>query len=279
MPCGHKVLRVRGPEEVQRIELTSVDGVRLEAVVDRTAVTPALGSVLLVHGITVDLDEGGQMFVRLAQRLTSAGFDVLRFSFRGHGASGGTQEGVTVAGECLDLQAAVNYAREQFPRQALSIVAASFGAVSTALSLSWLGAGLHRLVLWSPVLDLGHTFLDPRLAWGVENFGPEQRKCLQDKGFLLVDGDFRLGRVMFGEFARYSPREEFLASAVPALIVHGDRDSAVSYEIAAETARARQVTTLHTVVGSDHGFDSREREDEAIGMTVDWLAEQCAVIH
>ncbi|QBS41314.1 alpha/beta hydrolase [Nocardia sp. CS682] len=261
---------------MQHLELSSIDGIDLDAVVHRAPVASTRGVVLLVHGITVDMDEGGGMFVRLADRLVDAGFNVVRFSFRGHGASGGTQEGITIAGECLDLQAAVAAVENRFPGQRLSIVAASFGAVSVALSLSWLG-GLHRLALWNPVLDLAHTFLVPELAWGRENFGPDQQKSLQYKGFLLVDGEFRLGRVLFAEFERYRPVDDLLSGQVAALVVHGDRDESVSYDIAAEFARSRPDTTLHTVAGSDHGFDSREREDEAIGVTVGWLSEQYAV--
>ncbi|MFI7002088.1 alpha/beta hydrolase [Nocardia sp. NPDC050175] len=221
-------------------ELTSIDGIHLDAAVHHTPVDPARGVVLLVHGITVDMDEGGGMFVRLADRLVASGFNVVRFSFRGHGASGGTPEGMTIAGECLDLQAAMAAVDERFPGQQLSIVAASFGAVSVALSLSWLD-GLHRLVLWNPVLDLSLTFLTPELAWGRENFGPDQQKVLQDSGFLLVDAP-------------------------------------VSYDIASEFARSRPDTALHTVVGSDHRFDSREREDEAIEVTVEWLSEGSSVM-
>jgi alpha-beta hydrolase superfamily lysophospholipase len=44
------------------------------------------------------MDEGG-MFGRLADALAAAGLTALRFSFRGHGRSGGTPQGVTVAGE------------------------------------------------------------------------------------------------------------------------------------------------------------------------------------
>ncbi|MFX0578858.1 alpha/beta hydrolase family protein [Nocardia nepalensis] len=258
---------------MERLELTSVDGIRLDFAVHRTAVEPALGVVLLVHGITVDMDEGGGMFIRLAQRLVSQGFNVARFSFRGHGSSGGTQQGVTIAGECLDLQAAVTAVRQRFVGQPMSIVAASFGAVSTALSMSWL-EDLYRLVLWNPVLDLRRTFLVPELAWGEENFGAIGQKHLADNGFLLIDDTFQLGRVLFTEFAHYHPLEDFLAVDVPTLIVHGDHDTAVSYDIAAEAAHSRSHTTLHTIAGSDHGFDSREREDQAIGTTVDWLAEQ-----
>ncbi|MFI9509071.1 alpha/beta hydrolase [Nocardia sp. NPDC052566] len=260
---------------MQAVELISVDGIALAVAVHVTDVLPVRGAVLLVHGITVDMDEGGGMFVRLAERLVAGGFNVVRMSFRGHGASAGSQQGVTIAGECLDLQAAVTFTRQRFIDQPFSVVAASFGAVSTALSLPWLNQGmLHRMVLWNPVLDLVRTFLEPELAWGKENFGREQRKHLEDNGFLLVDQEFQLGRVIFLEFARYRPLDDFLANPVPTLVVHGDNDSAVSYDIAVNAARNRADTTLHTVVGSDHGFDSRDREDEAITVTVDWLIEQ-----
>lgn len=258
---------------MEGITLESVDGVRLDAAV-HGASGSAQGAVLLVHGITVDMDEGG-MFVRLAERLAAAGFNVVRFSFRGHGNSGGTQPGVTVAGECLDLEAAVQFLRGRFPGP-FSVVAASFGAVSTLLSLPWLADGLDRLVLWNPVLDLSHTFLEPELAWGEENFGAGQRKLLHDTGVLVVDGEFELGRVLFCEFAHYEPLARFLDSTVPSLIVHGDRDTAVSYEISARVATSRPDTTLHTIVGSDHGFDSLEREDRAISETVEWLVDQIA---
>ncbi|MFI8974197.1 alpha/beta hydrolase [Nocardia asteroides] len=260
---------------MERFTLQSLDGIALEAVVHSSGAGTSRGAVLLVHGITVDLDEGGGMFIRLAERLVAAGFDVLRFSFRGHGNSDGTPRGVTVAGECLDLQVAVEEIRRRFPGS-LSIVAASFGAVATAISLPWLASSLHRLVLWNPVLDLNHTFLAPELDWGRENFGTKQHKQLETNGFLVVDGTFELGRVLFCEFAHYQPLDYFVNSKVRTLIVHGDRDSAVSYEIAAEAATSRSDTDLHTVVGSDHGFDSRGREDEAIGATVSWLIQESA---
>ncbi|WP_067904121.1 alpha/beta hydrolase [Nocardia vaccinii] len=256
---------------MERFELRSVDGITLQVAVDPPIGPVRRGVVVLVHGLTVDMDEGGGMFVRLAQQLAGAGFEVVRFSFRGHGDSGGTQRGMTIAGECLDLQAVIEWVHRRLPGP-VSIVAASFGAVSTLLSLPWLGEIVDRLVLWNPVLDLRHTFLEPELAWGIGNFGTTQQETLHNRGFLLVDGQFELGRVLFDEFARYQPLEEFLAAEVPALIVHGDQDTAVSYPIAAEAVAVRPDTVLHTVVGSDHGFDSRERENEAISVTVNWLA-------
>ncbi|MEV5835090.1 hypothetical protein [Nocardia sp. NPDC052112] len=81
---------------MQRVELISVGGISLDAAAHPGSAPTARGTLLLVHGITVDMDEDS-MFVRLADRAAETGFDVLRFSLRGHGSSGGTQQGVTIA--------------------------------------------------------------------------------------------------------------------------------------------------------------------------------------
>ncbi len=89
---------------MQQLELVSVDGIRLDAAVHPPVGKQIRGTTIQAHGITADMDEDG-MFVQLAERLSDTGFTVLRFSFRGHGRSGSTQRGVTIAGEMLDLQA------------------------------------------------------------------------------------------------------------------------------------------------------------------------------
>ncbi len=216
------------------------------------------------------------MYVRLAEHLADSGFTVLRFSFRGHGNSHGSESGVTIAGEILDLQAAVEVLFRDH-KGPLSIVAASFGAVPLALSLPYLSWRLDSLVLWNPVLNLHRTFIEPELPWGLDNFGLRQQEQLHRQGFLLIDGAFQLGWVLFEEMRRYHPDQAFVASRLPALVIHGDRDSYVSYEIAREAAAAQGRCEFHTVVGSDHGFDSPEREEEAIRETVDWLTRRAAL--
>jgi pimeloyl-ACP methyl ester carboxylesterase len=257
----------------ESVRLVSIDGLALDARVHRPPSRPAggeLGSVVLAHGIDTDMDEGG-MYRRLATRLTQAGFGVLRFSFRGHGVSAGTQRGVTIAGELLDLDAAVCRARVEFGDDC-TIVASSFGAVSALESLRYLRP--DRLVLWNPILDMRQTFIEPELPWGQENFGAERWEAAMRDGTLMVDDSFEIGRTMLTELARYRPYDAFIESFTPALVVHGELDTYVSYEIARAAARTRAshaVTDFHTVEGSDHGFDSREREDEAIVVTVEWI--------
>lgn len=249
--------------------IRAADGVLLDVAWHDPVARMPRGVVVQLHGINADMDEGG-MFRRLAEGLASEGFAVMRFSFRGHGRSGGTERGATIAGEMLDLEAAVESIAGRFETP-LAVVAASFGAVSICLSLGYLESRLSALVLWNPVLDLRRTFLEPTLPWGRENFGPAQRAQLASRGFLSIDGTFEVGRVMFEEMRHYHPVDKFVGSQLPALVVHGDRDSAVPYDVARSAAEARDGCDFHTVVGSDHGFDSREREDEAIDVTISWL--------
>lgn len=257
---------------MENVDLASVDGIRLDAILHRPARGQAWGSVVGLHGITGDLDARGK-FIRLGEQLVDAGLAMLRFSFRGHGKSGGTQRGTTIAGECLDLHAAVEYMliRNDGP---LSIVATSFGAVTASLSLRYLKDVLHNVVLWCPVLDLRGTFLEPGLPWGKRNFGAAQQARLHQEGHLLIDDNFALGRVMWDEFRHYRPLERFIDSEIPALIIHGDLDDHVSYNVAKNAALARRNCDFHTIASADHGFDSTEMMDEAIRTTLDWLIAQ-----
>ncbi|TCO49636.1 alpha/beta fold hydrolase [Actinocrispum wychmicini] len=72
----------------------------------------------------------------------------------------------------------------------------------------------------------------------------------------MLDGEFRVGRVLFEEFRHYEPLKYLVASTVPALVVHGDQDAAVSYEIARQAADTKPNIDFHTVHDSDHGFDT-----------------------
>lgn len=251
--------------------LTTPDGVQLDAALHKPTGT-VLGNVLQVHGITVDLDEGG-IFRRLGDQLANSGFLALRFSFRGHGRSGGLQEGITIGGEIVDTLTAFRQLNS-LNAGPTGLVAASFGAVSTSLILKRLLPRPFGLVYWNPVLDLTDTFLEPSLPWGLKNFGSRIAPALAGRGYVTVDGAFRLGPAIFEEMAQHDVRRAFCADRTPALVIHGDRDAAVSYSVARDASRERSSTEFATIQGSGHGFDGREREDAAISRTVAWLMAQ-----
>jgi uncharacterized protein len=254
--------------DVEKLSFASLDGVILDAAYHRSHVLPARGAIVQAHGITADMDEGG-MFVWLADRFAAAGFDVLRFSFRGHGRSGGTQASMTIAGEMLDLQAALAVLTHRSSAP-VSIVAASLGAASACLLLPYLVEQLRALVLWNPTLDLRRTFVEPELPWGKRNFNPNAVARLRSDGFFLLDGEYRIGRALHAELTAFDPLERFIASPLRSVIVHGDRDTYVPYDVSARAAERHQRCDLITIEGADHGFDP-DKEDEAIARTVAWI--------
>ncbi|RKR89573.1 alpha-beta hydrolase superfamily lysophospholipase [Micromonospora pisi] len=251
------------------LDLESEDGLRLEAAV-HPAVGPArLGAVVVAHDIGLDMDQGG-MFMRLAERLTDVGFDVVRFSFRGHGGSEGAERDVTLEGTSLDLQAAIEAAMAHYSGP-ISIVAAGFGAAPVGVLLPQLDPRLHGLVLWNPMLDLLHTFVEPRQAWGLNNFGPEALRRLERDDFILVDGEFEFGRALFEEMSVHEPTRWFVQSSVPSLVVQSERDAWVAHDAVRSIAASRPACEFHSVHGSDHGFESRPHEDEVLTVTARWL--------
>ena len=146
---------------LEQFDLAAIDGLRLDAYVAGDPASTA--AVLMVHAINSDADEEGG-FVRLAEDLAEQGIRTLRFSFRAHGGSDGAGEALTVAGEQLDLMAAMRVIRGwSVPR--LGIVASSFGAVPLLLSLDLLRPRPDALALWNPVLDVPGTFVS-RLCRG-----------------------------------------------------------------------------------------------------------------
>lgn len=94
------------PRGVLRTGLRTEDGVRIEAVYE--AATPSVTdtAVVVAHGFT---GSAGRPAVRRAVQAFRAHANVVSFSFRGHGGSGGR----TTVGdrEVLDLSAAVRWAR------------------------------------------------------------------------------------------------------------------------------------------------------------------------
>lgn len=254
---------------METFAIPSMDGIALDVSVHSSCAAEHRGIVVHVHGITATKDEGG-LFVRNAEQLCDAGFSAIRFSFRGHGASGGTPRGVTIAGELMDVQTVVRYAADRWSGP-LFVVAASFGAVSTVVSLDALSPLVSGLVLWNPVLDLRATFLAPTLPWGVRNFNSDRQAELRKTGVLTMDNGFEINPILFQEFEIYRPDIAFTDSDIPALVVHGDRDAAVPYSVAHDLATRRARTQFHQLSGANHGFGDIESRDGALRITRQWL--------
>lgn len=112
--------------------IVTSDGVRLEHRWDLPETAP-IGCVVFCHPHPLD---GGTMNAPLMRAVTSvlvsARLAVLRFNFRGVGASQGTWGGGS--GEVSDVAAAVEWAAGEYPELDLGLAGWSFGATT---SLRW----------------------------------------------------------------------------------------------------------------------------------------------
>ncbi|AIJ23426.1 alpha/beta hydrolase [Amycolatopsis methanolica] len=69
------------------------------------------------------------------------------------------------------------------------------------------------------------------------------------------------------------PHGAFLASTVPALVLHGDADEHAPYEVARDAALARNHTSWCSISSAGHGF--RGAAAEVLDRTVDRLVAYC----
>lgn len=249
----------------KKIEYKSRDGIKISAILNIPD-SPPKDCIVLCHGITVDKDENGK-FVTLSERLCNAGFEVLRFDFRGHGGSSLKSENMTIMGELLDIEASISYITKEFPK--IGVLACSFGAGPAILYIVNHPNLIKTLVLWNPVLDYEQTFLKPRLPWGKSIFNAESYQELKNKGFVTIPGkDFQIGKQLVQEFSKYKPFIELRKVQCPVLTIHGLNDTKVPYWVSEVYGKPNDKSQFISI-NSDHGFG--EQKDYVNRKTVDWF--------
>ena len=247
-------------------ELTfrSLDGTPLAGTMTAPSSSPER-SVVLVHGGGVTRDEGG-FFVRLADGLAAAGIASLRFDLRGHGASGGRQEEMTLAAVANDVRAALD--EVQAPA---TLIGTSFsGGACAVVAASY---GLRNLVLFNPLLDYKRRFVDEKPYWAADRIDPEFAALLDRDGYVEHSPTFRLGRALLNEVFHLSARDALARVTVPTLIVHGSKDTFIDIESSRRAAdEVAGECTLIEIDGAQHGFAVHDDPGYADPQTQDWQA-------
>ena len=132
--------RIPRPPPTEVVSISGPSG-SLEAAIDRPAGDPRPIVAIVCHPLPV---EGGTMQNKVvtsaARALREHGITVIRFNFRGTGASAGRFD--DGEGERDDLGAVAAWARARFPGAALWLAGFSFGAYVSIRSANALGAAL-----------------------------------------------------------------------------------------------------------------------------------------
>jgi pimeloyl-ACP methyl ester carboxylesterase len=265
----------------QDVTVRTVDGQRLAATLTWPTEAPTR-AVVLVHGGGVTREEGG-FFTRLADGLADAGVASVRFDLRGHGASEGKQEELTLSIILNDIRVALAYLREATGTHAVSLLGASFGGGICAYYAAKRPDELTRLVLLNPQLNYKKRNIDTRPYWSGDSISEEAAEQLTSQGFIQFTPSLRHGRAIFNEVFWLRPHEVLGEVQAPTLIVHGTKDTLVPMDgTLAAVPQFKAPCRLVEVEGSQHGFavhddprylnpKSQEYQAYVIRTVAEWL--------
>ncbi len=253
------------------VNFRTLDGLPLAG----TLVTPEgfpERAIVLVHGGGVTREEGG-FFTRLAAGLGEAGVTSLRFDLRGHGASEGRQEELTLASVLNDIRVALAFVRENTGAGRVSLLGASFGGGICAYYAAKRRDDIDRLVLLNPQLDYKRRNIDSRPYWTDDYLSDEMARQLTEQGFIQFTPTLRHGRAIFNEVFWLSPHTVLGEITAPTLIVHGTKDTFVPVE--SSRAAVAEFTAEHKLVeieGSQHGFAVHDDPQYLNPQSQEWQA-------
>jgi len=224
-----------------------------------TGGTPKSGwLVILAHGVTGNLDR--PLIADTAVALNAAGFDTLRFSFAGNGASEGDFRAATISKESSDLSAVIDAAVRHYPK--IAVVGHSMGAAVAVVTAAG-NSRISALVSLAGMVDtlafakneFGHVDPDHGLMW-------DEPECPLSIKF-MVD--------LCDTIADVTPQAERVA--VPWLLVHGTADDVVLPGDTESIAALRgDAVTANFIEGADHSFSDPGHKTEALRVVTEWLS-------
>lgn len=250
------------------IRYDSNDGIILDALIHECNNAKAI--VLMLHGINSDKNEEG-LYDKLSKSLLEQKINSFRFDFRFHGMSTGKNQYVTIAGETEDFLHSLELIIKKWELP-IFVIATSFGAVSILNGYTdRLCNRIKGIIFLNPVFDLQMTFLNPEFNWPRDSFNKKAYEELENKGFFLLDNKLKVGKTLFNEIENLKPYKKLHLINSPVLLIHGNCDQYVSYNLVKKYSTEIQQCDFVTIDGANHGFEKKEEQDKVLQLVINWI--------
>ncbi len=218
--------------------------------------------VVLGHGVTGDKDR--PLITDTAAALNAAGFDTLRFSFAGNGASEGDFRAATITKEAGDLDAVLSAVAPSYSN--IGYIGHSMGGAVGVIQAAR-DSRISALVSLAGMIDT-KTF-------AVTEFGEET----PDDGMMWEEESCPLSSAYMTDLCdtiqSVAPRVGSVTA--PWLLLHGTEDDVV---LPRDTEQVQQIkgdaVQVVLVDGADHSFNHPAHKKQATDTVVSWLSAQAA---
>ena len=227
-------------------------------------------AVLMIHGWASQMNEVGDMYLRLAEQLAEQGYASLRINIRGESEREKTnfKMNSTFGSRIADAQAGLNFLREQYPDTPIAVVGFSLGG-ATAMALTGNNPDeISSLVLWSSAGDPAEM-LGSMPADVVKEILNKGEAKVQEWVELTITRQHLLGMLGYDIF---TPLEKYQGAL---LSIRGTDDFVTPQESKIFASANASPEESHLISGADHIYHSLAPDSpyvaRVITHTVRWL--------
>lgn len=202
----------------------------------------------------------------ISDGFNAAGYDTLRFDFRGSGQSTGNVTEMTPLTEVGDLQAVISYVQLALTRNIILCGHSLGGLVSliTAEGLEQAGENILKgLVMFAPAVNVEADSKAGRV--GLETFDP-----VNIPDTVAVWGS-ELGRCYFTTAMNLDTYRTISGYTGPLCVLMGERDKLVTCDYSSKINAALPQAELHVIPKGDHLF-SRGIRAKALDIALEFMS-------
>ncbi len=246
-------MKTRAQSAERPYAVTTLDGLRLRAWIASPG--GARGILLLCHGLASDAEERGA-FPALRDLALRSGLAVVRFDFRAHGSSPGSNQHLRLAGLRCDIEAMLGVIDSELPSTLPLIPVGVSFAGGPAVHAATISKRCAGVVLWYAVVDYQHNF-------GVASTVPftRQMRAAADRvtgptwaEMPVLGTDWFFPAAMLDEMPGDHTLARLRDLPAPVLAYHGSRDAFVDVAPLRDLATERPGIDLRIARGAGHGF-------------------------
>ena len=255
MACASQAVVDARPDEAATATVLLADGLRLTAAVLAAKAKRSRGAIIFVHGFCGNRGENG-LFDTLAEHCADAGFDTVRYDWRGIGDSDGDFPTTSLDDHVADFEQVAAWTRERFTS------AAALHAVGFSLGAAVVGLALQRQTQLRAV-----AYLSPAVR-PVESMWPRYDRPglwqeLDRRGVVEKPGSsILLGRAMLESLRNTDLGVGAFDLDVPLLVCHGSDDVRIDCEHSRVLAKHREAPAelfhFREFPGASHSFRSAD---------------------